>query len=218
MVNKQDLQLLAADIAADNQAKHDHLVSMLNKFSGDMKKWQDSVEARIHDLNNNIGVNRGRIDRIEQEIIWRDMKRRQALINGVNESNAPSDKVRAGEDKAAVAAVFDAMGCSEKINEVKFIRRIGKSVPGKNRPICIGFYDEANRDQVLRYSSKLNDSRFKDVRIQADLTKLQRSNFKDQMELVKQKNAAKEGLQEGQEWRVVSPRGNTRVIRTTIRK
>ena len=193
-------------------------IGAIDKKLGYITKWMETTDNRLNEHERAIKINIERIDNMEEEMIWRDRKKRQALVNGVGESNAKTDKARADEDKAAVAQVFEAMGCPNMINDTKFVRRIGKATPGKDRPICVGFYDEATRDQALRYARNLKDSRFKDVNVQADLTKAQRKTFKKQLEEVKRMNAAKEGLEEGQEWRVVGPRGDTRVIRATIRK
>ena len=219
--NKLELQNLADKISKDNHALNcriDALVNGLGKFTEEINSWKDVIEGKLKENGAAINTALKKVHNIEEEIIWRERKKRQIIINGVNESNAPTGSARSEEDKASVANILEAMGCAEKFKDMKFTRRVGKASPASHRPICVGFIDESSRDQVLRYTGKLKDSRLKDVNIQADLTRMQRQTFKDQLELVKHKNATKEGLQEGQEWRIVGPRGDTRVIRAAIRK
>ena len=162
--------------------------------------------------------NKDRIDSIQDEIIWRERKRRQVIVTGVKESKATAQAERAAEDNATLADVMSATKSGINKDEIKFARRVGKADGTKDRPLCVGFYDEYTKDRLLRFAKNLKGTEHKDIKIMADLTRAQRESFKKQLDMAKAKNATKEDLDADQEWRVVGPRGDTRLIRVKVQQ
>ena len=101
-----------------------------------------------------------------------------------------------------------------KFDNVQFVRRIGKFQKGKDRPVIIGMYSEIWKDQLLHSARELRTSKeFCAVKIRRDLTRFQRQQYGEQIELLKARNASKEGLKEGQVWRLVGQPGDCRLVR-----
>ena len=110
----------------------------------------------------------------EKEALLRDMKRKQIICIGVKESrNAVTEEERCKNDRRLVEKIMFTIGCGNKINEIKMMRRVGDVDNNKDRILCIAFYDEATRDNVLRFSNKLKDSNLRNVWLHKDLTNTQ---------------------------------------------
>ena len=174
------------------------------------------TEPSISAPNDNILLTKGIPDPTDEEMIWRERKRRQVIILGVKEPKASTQAQRESKDRESLAIILDSTKAGIKHDEIKFVRRVGKAESSKDRPICVGFYDEYTKDHLLRFAKNLKDTGQKDVKILADLTRVQRQNFKDQLDLAKKKNAVKEDLEKGLEWRVVGPRGATRLSKVKV--
>ena len=110
----------------------------------------------------------------EKEEILRDMKKRQIICIGVKESrNAATEEERYKDDRRSVEKIMHTIGCGSKINEIKMMRRVGQLSNNKDRILCIAFYDEFTKDNVLRFSNKLKDSNLRNVWLHKDLTNTQ---------------------------------------------
>ena len=220
MVKQQDIDKIHETLAVliqnhnHNKGQMDALVTQVNRMSATLDDLCKTTGA----IGDAVNMNKKKIDTLEEEMIWRERKKRQVICHGIPESKAATGEKRADDDKANLAEVLDCTKANLTMEDVKFTRRVGKATVGKDRPLCVGFYDEWTKDRLLRFSKNLKGTKRNDVKIWPDFTQAQRQLFKDQMEVAKTRNASKEGLQAGQEWRVVGAKGDTRLIRVMIQK
>lgn len=201
--------------------KIDKLVGLNDKFVG-LNNKMDKLTAMVEEvvktnekIAGDVADNTEKIKNLEDELIWRERKKRQVLIMGLKEPTAPSAEDRRAEDKEALEDILKILDTGLTGDDVKFVRRIGKANGGE-RPLCLGFYDEAAKDRVLRFSHRIKDTKWAECKLQPDLTLAQRKQFKDQMEEAKRKNATREGLNDNQTWRVVGAKGDTRLVRVSV--
>lgn len=118
----------------------------------------------------NVSVNQGQ-DRIEHEQLFEEFedRRRRAknvIITNVPESNGDTQEDKKSEDMNAVMDLITHCGLEDV--DIKKCYRIGKSIPNKNRPICVVFPTEDCKLSVLsKYRTRNN------IYISTDLTKMQ---------------------------------------------
>ena len=212
MVKQADIRALMTVL----DKRTNEITALLHQIIKKLDLHADEIKRSVSAANDYIMLNKKRLHPTDEEMIWRERKRCQVIILGVKEPTATAQAERDLKDKESLAVILDATKSGIKHDDIKFARRVGLAESSKDRPICVGFYDEYNKINLLRFAKNLKDTGQKDVKILADLTRVQRQNFKDLLDLAKRKNALKEGLDDGLEWRVVGPRGATRLSRVKI--
>lgn len=169
----------------------------------------DKVEKLVEDLKINSE------DDIYKELDERAAKQSNLIVFEVPEQSADlSPTERKSEDFKIVLKIIKATGYSsfsEKL--LKFVVRIGAWKENSNRPICVGFRDQNDREKVLRNSKNISSS-YPDYFLSPDLTKAQITRDKKMREEAEQKN--KELTSDDAKnyvWKVIGRYGQRKLLR-----
>ena len=114
-------------------------------------------------------------DTLCEELRERDVRRCNVIIHGVPEpdDSIQNNRERMEIDKNKCEELFREVGARTRKPDIRFCRRIGER--GRDdRPIVIGVTTEEEKKHLLDRAKELQRSRFNNVAIVPDLTKLQR--------------------------------------------
>jgi hypothetical protein len=111
------------------------------------------------------------------ELREREARKTNVVMYGIGE--APKERIgheRWDWDMKSCNNLFTALKLDVKMEGIKFCRRVGER-GGPLRPIIVGFYEERDRNIVLRCDTR--GTSFKDVEIGLDQTKKQKQEEMD---------------------------------------
>lgn len=159
------------------------------------------------------------IELIKKEKQFAEKKKLQIICPGVPEapSNVTKDKQRE-HDIVLIKSIFHSLRCIVNDSDIKFVRRIGVKSSTNTRAICVGFMNEDTKSQVLHYAFRLRNSKWRNVKIQQDLTYEEREEFRALLKVKREMNLTRENLLQGEIWSVVGARGQTRLAKVKMKK
>jgi hypothetical protein len=169
----------------------------------------DNVEKLVEDLKINSE------DDIYKELDERAAKQSNLIVFEVPEQSADlSPAERKSEDFKIVLKIIKATGyTSASESLLKFVVRIGVWKEGSNRPICVGFRDQTDRDKVLKNSRNIASS-YPDYFLSPDLTKTQIARDKKLRDEAVQKNTELTGDDaKNFIWKVIGQYGQRKLLR-----
>jgi|TARA_B110001454_G_scaffold205407_1_gene214973 hypothetical protein len=199
MVNRQDLDVLAAAIKKGTQQAmdqlRDHLITAMNantaETNAEIGKLSDSltllqketteVKAKVETLEVRVSEVEEKVLRSEtksseetqvyEELQMREAKKCNIVVFGLEESEGVPDR-------SAVTQLLNEIDATADFH----LYRAGKSSPTDNkRPIIVKFLSTAQQEKVLHNVSKLRGKEdYKTVSLSPDLTKRQRELNKQQ--------------------------------------
>jgi len=188
-------------------ADHDRRIGTLESAAA---ATEDRVDGKVKMAEANV------LDELED----REARRLNLVFHGVGE--CPADAAAGAEriewDKASCENIFRELCLGTTVVDVKFCRRLGERREGP-RPLLVGFFNEAEKINVLRHTPRLISTKFSEVQVVPDLTKTQRERENKMREEMHRRNAAlpEEDRAKNLEWAVVGARGERRLIKTTAR-
>jgi hypothetical protein len=112
------------------------------------------------------------------------------------------------------------MGVTMEEDTVRFCRRVGEKKE-EPRPLVCGFWDEKDRNKVLRNAWKLEGTDFENVSICPDLTRKQREEEADMRKEADRRNAEEltdEDQAKNLRWAAVGDCGQRFLVKTTARE
>ncbi len=204
----------------------------MEKVEKEAEETRDSVKNLEKEMKSVGEETKKRKDNTKEEVrsgvkeVYAEMREREARrLNvvfhrvGEAENEKATGLERQEWDKKSCGNIFAALELDMTDKDIKFCRRIGEKGDGP-RPLIAGFYNEAERNKVLRYGKYLGETDFKDVTVGPDLTKVQRDEEKDLREEAEKKNEelTEEDISKNLQWTVVGPKGEKRLIKTVQRE
>ena len=149
-----------------------------------------------------------------KEMNDREQRKSEIIIFGIPEFNSKSMKESPSliansfeYDNKMIRDIFKELGFGDDKCVPKFLKRLGNNVKKdiekeqKPRPVVVSFYTQHEKELVISKTKLLKDSeRFKNIRIQANLTLKQREQGKKERELVRKRNEEQYMLKTNQEW------------------
>lgn len=115
-------------------------------------------------------------------------RKRSVIIHHLEESNEEDTGVRVEHDTNKVIEICKYLGNHEFSEySVEKIFRLGKRERGKERPLKVCLDGNVTKFKIIRNTHKLKDSEYDGVSIQHDLTKDQRKELREMIDLAKRK-------------------------------
>lgn len=160
-------------------------------------------------------------DTLCEELRERDVRRCNVIIHGVPE---PDDSIQDNRERMEIHKIrceelFQEIRARTRKPDIRFCRRIGER--GRDsRPIVIGVTTEEEKKHLLDRAKELQRSRFNNVAIVPDLTKLQRRGEEKLVREAEERNKSltREDMDKNQRWLVVGKRGEKRMIKGVERE
>jgi len=188
------------------------LAKKVERVGEAMKKKDDKVDRAVKEAEY----------RISEEMREREARRRNIILHCVGEdrSEKSSGKERQEWDRKSCINVFTAMGVIMEEEAVRFCRRVGERKEDP-RPLVCGFWDEKDRNKVLRNARKLEGTDFGNVSVCPDLTKKQREEEAEMRKEADRRNEeelTEDDLAKNLRWTAVGDRGQRFLVKTTARE
>jgi hypothetical protein len=160
--------------------------------------------------------------RMSEEMREREARRRNIILHcmGEDRNERSSGKERQEWDRKSCFNVFSGMGVTMEEDAVRFCRRVGEKKE-EPRPLVCGFWDEKDRNKVLRNAWKLEETDFENVSVCPDLTRKQREEEADMRKEADRRNAEEltdNDLAKNLRWAAVGDRGQRFLVKTTARE
>jgi len=187
-----------------------------------MGKEVKKVVESLHDRDDKIDQKLQKAEKcIYEELKQRDTRRANAIMHGVAEIGGenPTGGERRDWDRKECLAILEALRMGLDDRDIKFTRRLGDKPHGP-RPLCVGFYSDADRDRLLRRARDLDKTKFKEVSICADLTWKQRTEEADMAKEAARRNEkdlTEEDKAKNLHWAAVGAKGQKRLVKTAAR-
>ena len=177
-----------------------------------IKKKDDKVDRAVREAEY----------RMSEEMREREARRRNIILHCVGEdrNEKSSGKDRQEWDRKSCYNVFSGMGVILEEDAVRFCRRVGEK-KDEPRPLVCGFWDERDRNKILRNAWKLEGTDFENVSICPDLTRKQREEEADMRKEADRRNAeelTEEDQAKNLRWAAVGDRGQRFLVKTTARE
>ena len=217
-IEKNEGKILVLEDKVESQREE------LEKMNTEMSE----VKARLAEIENGLknktsnGVEID-TDKISNDVLRemsdRKFRSKNLIIQGVTELGTNKDDT-IKKDAEQIIEIFAHLNLDAPSQEsLKKTERLGNHASGKIRPIKLILSDNNQVDQVLSKSAKLNEGRFKKIRIERDLTKGQRGAEGKIWEECQSKNrVGREELQiRKRAFKVVGRKGRKRIVELPLR-
>lgn len=163
----------------------------------------------------------GKNDTLCEELREREIRKTNIIIHGVQEpgEGVVNNRDRMEKDKDTCEELFRAINVRTRKPDIKFCRRIGER-GNEPRPIVVGLQEEAEKRLILSRARELQRTRFENVSIVPDLTKMQRRGEEKLTREAEERNKRLTGedVNNNLRWIVVGRRGEKRLIKGTERE
>jgi hypothetical protein len=153
-----------------------------------------------------------------EELRDRELRRLNLIMHGLHEpaQSISDNRDRAEADRRMCSEVLSVIGVRTRGQDLKFCRRIGER--GRDpRPLVMGIRTEEERRNILDRSRALQSTRFENVAIVPDLTRMQRRAEDQLSKEAEQRNQSLtvEDRERNLRWLVIGRRGEKRLIKGT---
>jgi hypothetical protein len=196
----------------ENKKETEVLDKKVDKIEGELKKKDDKVEKAVKEAEY----------RMMDEMREREARRRNVVFHNIGEAEneKATGRERMDWDRKSCVNIFRALELGMEESAVRFCRRVGEK-KGDPRPLICGFWDEQDRNKMLRHGRRLEETRaFKDVTVGPDLTKMQRREEADMRAEADRRNEeelTEEDRSKNLKWAVLGDRGQKSLIKTSAR-
>ena len=186
------------------------------------EKDVEELRQELRRLNERMDEDReAKEDTLCEELRERDVRRCNVIIHGVPE---PDDSIQDNRERMEIHKIrceelFQEIRARTRKPDIRFCQRIGER--GRDsRPIVIGVTTEEEKKHLLDRAKELQRSRFNNVAIVPDLTKLQRRGEEKLVREAEERNKSltREDMDKNQRWLVVGKRGEKRMIKGVERE
>ena len=151
-----------------------------------LSSFQVKCEKEVNCIKNEIellkSAQRKSNFEVLQEVEQRELRRNNIMIYGLSEESEGSLAERTKLDETLVEDIFKEIGANVPVEK---IYRLGKINDSKCRPLKVKLPHQSFKGEIFRGAKELrNSSRFKNIYIRNDLTKLQQQeDFERRKEL-----------------------------------
>ena len=208
-------------IEADGQVLHGNLNLKLTDFEKklediekkDTPQWSDIVSKQVQAVQDTFDKTQHMIN---------EQKSKEARVNNIIVYNMPETVAATGTDRndwmaderAECLKLFnDSMNVTVGADDIKRMLRLGKSEPGKSRPVLVECREKTTKNLIMELAPKLRyaASPFNRVVICHDMTVTERTECKRLVQEAKTQEAA----EPSGEWiyRVRGPPGSMRIVK-----
>ena len=193
--------------------------SVVQNMDKEVKKIGESLRTRDDKINEKIKRNE---TGVFEEIRERENRKKNAILYRVDEHDREdaTGSERREWDRKLCISILNTLRMGMEDTDIKFVRRLGEKTR-EARPLCVGFFSEADRDKLLRRGRDLENTRFKDVSICPDLTWRQREEEVEMRKEADRRNEmdlTEDDVSKNLIWAVVGARGQKRLVKTTARE
>jgi hypothetical protein len=216
--NKVNRQLQATSKRQDEvEAKVEENAKNTEQNAQDIIKLREELSRVRIALENERGE---RNDMLSEELRDRELRRNNIMIHGLPEptDNTGFSRARIEQDKTECANLLAAMGIRMRQDDLRFCRRVGER--GQDpRPIIIGLRTEEEKRAILDRARMLRGTRYDNVSVVPDMTKMQRQAEDKLAREAEERNMSltAEDRERNLKWLVVGKRGEKRLIKGTER-
>ena len=175
------------------------------------------MEDRIKDVNTTRGSDTAQVDSggnvtdcdLMKELNERKARENNIVVQGAHESRSEEVRDRINHDRNLALKLLNTCAVSGGHENVVFVKRLGKSLPEKIRPLLVVLPDRHTKDKMFMNLRSLNTcEEMKHIRVRHDLTR------KEREEEGKLQREAKNLSETGQgKHRVVGPPWRRRVVK-----
>jgi hypothetical protein len=216
--NKVNRQLQAAskrqdevEEKVDNNIKETKQNSEeIEKLRAELNRMKTTLESEREERSNMLG----------EELRDRETRRNNLVIHGLQENETSSiARERMESDRQLCGELLATIGARTRAADLRFCRRVGER--GREaRPIVIGLRSEQEKRYILDRAADLRNTRFSNVSICPDMTRMQR-RAEDQLAKeaeTRNNQLTTEDRDKNLRWMVVGRRGEKRLIKGTERE
>jgi membrane-associated HD superfamily phosphohydrolase len=169
--NKVNRQLQATSKRQDEvEARVEENAKKTENNSQEIVKLREELNRVRMALENERGE---RNDMLCEELRDRELRRNNIVIHGLQEPNESFNRARIEQDKIECGNLLAAMGIKMRQEDLRFCRRVGERGQ-ESRPIIIGLRTEEEKRIILERARLLRGTRYDNVAIVPDMTKMQR--------------------------------------------
>lgn len=210
----------------------------INHQFKETNRRQEEMEARVEVNTRKINNNEREVDKLKQEVqdlrgrLERDkeardetlceelreqnVRRLNIIIHGVQEAGEEirDNRARIEMDRDRCGDIFNILRVKTRKEDLRFCRRIGER-SRDNRPLCVGLHSEEDKRAILASTRELRGSKYDNVSVVPDLTRMQRKGEDKLTREAEVKNNSLSGtdVEMGLKWMVVGRRGEKRLIK-----
>jgi membrane-associated HD superfamily phosphohydrolase len=215
--NKVNRQLQATSKRQDEvEARVEENAKKTENNSQEIVKLREELNRVRMTLENERGE---RNDMLCEELRDRELRRNNIVIHGLQEPNESFNRARIEQDKIECGNLLAAMGIKMRQEDLRFWRRVGERGQ-ESRPIIIGLRTEEEKRIILERARLLRGTRYDNVAIVPDMTKMQRRAEDKLTREAEDRNEqlTAEDRNRNLKWLVVGRRGEKRLIKGTERE
>ena len=199
----------------------ENVIEDVKKDTKKNEEEQTKTNARVDNVERLVdGLKTSSEDDIYRELDERAAKQSNLIIFEVPEQSADlTSAERKSLDMKIVMKIIKATGYSSASDQMlKFVVRIGERKEESNRPICVGFREQTDRDKVLKNSRNIA-SDYPDYFLAPDLTKTQIARDKKMRDEAVQKNSELSSEDaKNLVWKVIGQYGQRKLMRVKKRE
>ena len=177
----------------------------IEKMDSGLKKVERSVE----------NVKKQVEEEMFEEMRERESRRLNVVVHGLEEQDGTGEgRERAEKDKEECGKIFASIEAGVRRDQIKFCRRIGERSRDP-RPLIVGLTSEDTKRRLLDRARNLQNSRYENMNIVADLTRRQRQEEVKMREDAEKRNRnlTEEDRSKNLKWMVVGRKGEKRLIK-----
>jgi hypothetical protein len=177
----------------------------IEKLREELNKMRSTLESEREAKNDMLG----------EELRDRETRRNNIIIHGQQETDVntnPRDRME--RDKQLCGELLAAIGARTRSVDLRFCRRVGER--GREaRPVVIGLRSEEEKRSILDRAAELRRTRFNNVSVGPDMTRMQRRAEEQLSKETEKRNEqlTAEDREKGLRWMVV---GSVRSERTKV--
>ena len=199
----QDLSQKLQKSLSDQETKIDAAIrSSLNNVKTEIEKSlfdkiEDKCEnsIKLDELTNSIKMiteeNISKLNicgAVSKEMIDREQRKKNIVIHRMPESTKEQLDEKKKDDLNNCTEILKSLDGSISEDSFSKFFRIGTFIQNKSRPILIEFTTQEQKDSVMKSTTKLKGSKYQNLSICHDLTKIQREEFNKLADEAKKKS------------------------------
>jgi hypothetical protein len=215
--NKVNRQLQATSKRQDEvEARVDENVRRTENNSQEIVKLREELNRVRMALESERGE---RNDMLCEELRDRELRRNNIVIHGLQEPSESFNRARIEQDRIECGNLLAAMGIRMRQEDLRFCRRVGERGQD-SRPIIIGLRTEEEKRTILERARLLRGTRYDNVAIVPDMTKMQRraEDMLTSEAASRNEQLTADDRSKNLKWLVVGRRGEKRLIKGTERE
>ena len=186
----------------------------------------DEVSASVEELKKDVEEMKSTQSNSESsstvfaEIRDRDSRKDNLVIYDLPEPAGDNSRDRIENDREQFCNLMSSIDVTVNVdNDVKFMKRLGKYVNERKRPLLVGISSQNVKESILQNAPKLASQHgtTSQINITRDLTKMQRDEESKMKRDAEARNAQlSEADKKNFQWKVIGRRGERRMVKSRI--